>query len=258
VRAELSPSSSDKARLRAALGLSSGTLASAAAGAPLASVGAARPALQATPALTRRAALLASGKLGISLGALLFAAGVGMGLLWRGTGGDAVELAVSSPSRGSAAVPAASEPAAAAPAATSPREPAAESSEAEPVAARPAGAPRAAAHRARAQAAPAAPLPEAADPLTQELALLRRVERALRASDPALAVALLAELDRRFPHTRLGEEREAARTMADCRRHEPGAVLPARAFLQAHPASVYSERVRSACGLETHTNDSAR
>jgi hypothetical protein len=103
-------------------------------------------------------------------------------------------------------------------------------------------APRATRPRAR----PRAAVPE---PLNGELALLQRVERALRKSDPALALALLTELDERFPESRLVEERLAARHMADCRLDAPDAVERARRFLDEHPASVYRQRIQLACAL---------
>jgi hypothetical protein len=82
-----------------------------------------------------------------------------------------------------------------------------------------------------------------------ELALLRRVERALRAHNPALALALLAELQQRFPDTRLAEEREAAHVIAACGTEEGGARLRAERFLRERGGSVYAERVREACGF---------
>jgi len=91
----------------------------------------------------------------------------------------------------------------------------------------------------------------ATNPLNDELALLRRVERALRNADPALALALLGELDERFPESRLVEERQAAKLMAHCRAGSADAVARAHAFLHDSPSSVYRQRVQSACGLET-------
>ena len=78
---------------------------------------------------------------------------------------------------------------------------------------------------------------------------VQRVERALRTGDPALALALLGELDERFPESRLVEERLAARHMADCRLEAPDAVARARRFLDEHPLSVYRQRLQLACAL---------
>jgi hypothetical protein len=91
----------------------------------------------------------------------------------------------------------------------------------------------------------------ASDDAQQELALLQRVERALRNEDAALALVLLAELEQRFPRTALGEERRAARLMSHCIQEERGAAEAARAFLKQHPASVYQNRLRSLCKITT-------
>jgi hypothetical protein len=102
------------------------------------------------------------------------------------------------------------------------------------------------AHRVEKAVRPRATRP-APNPLNDELALLRRVERALRNNEPALAVALLGELDQRFPASRLVEERLAARRIAECRLGEPGAMTRAQAFLHEHSTSVYRQRVQLAC-----------
>jgi len=91
--------------------------------------------------------------------------------------------------------------------------------------------------------------PEALRP--DELALLRRVERALRSAEPALALALLAELDERFPNSSLGEERRASNALAHCQLGDPGAAERAASFLREHGSSVYADHVRSTCGLPT-------
>jgi hypothetical protein len=83
--------------------------------------------------------------------------------------------------------------------------------------------------------------------------LLARTERAIRSGEAPLALALLGELDQKFPVPALREEREAARVLAGC--VLPGAVAddraraPAERFIGAHPASVYADRVRESCGL---------
>jgi hypothetical protein len=79
--------------------------------------------------------------------------------------------------------------------------------------------------------------------------LLRRVEKSLRAKDAALALALLGELDERFPRTALGEERLAARVIAHCTVGDGGARLRAESFLRDRPGSVYAERVQTACAV---------
>ena len=94
---------------------------------------------------------------------------------------------------------------------------------------------------------PRPPAPEQQSVPVDELALLRRVERALRAADPALALGLLAELEERFPHTSLGEERETASVMAHCGLDDAGAQQRAQRFLREQAARVYAERARAAC-----------
>lgn len=114
-------------------------------------------------------------------------------------------------------------------------------------------------------AAPPVPLPSA-KPRTQatraarpaakqsvpntELVLLQRAERAIRAGEGELALSLLAELDRQYPDTRLGEERKVARLLARCAQGDPRAQAEAARFLREQRASVYSDRVRELCELK--------
>jgi len=225
LRAELSPSSADKARLRARI------VAPALAGEAYA-----------PPApLSRWGALKAAGSVGLATGALLLGAGVGVGF-WLGR--------EASPPR--AGLPAAVEPTSARPTPAQPSEPTPLAAEQPaPTASEPLqvasskaapSEPRRGPPRARVTRKAAAP-----NPLNDELALLRRVERALRNADPELALALLGELDERFPDTPLVEERQAARLMAGCRLNDAAAVARAHAFLHDNPASVYRQRVQLAC-----------
>jgi hypothetical protein len=107
-------------------------------------------------------------------------------------------------------------------------------------------------------AGPASPPPEpseqdgAATParLREEVELLRVVDRALRANDPATAQRVLDELERRLPDGKLGEEREAARVLVACMRNQTEATRAmAQSFLARHRATVYSGRIRETCGL---------
>jgi hypothetical protein len=87
------------------------------------------------------------------------------------------------------------------------------------------------------------------DPPLDELTLLSRAERALRAGEAALALTFLDELDRRLPRSTLLEERRAARLLADCLLAVPGAPARAQQFLHQHRGSVYSDRLQSTCAL---------
>lgn len=78
---------------------------------------------------------------------------------------------------------------------------------------------------------------------------VRRKSAPLEPLHGGMPSSLLRELDERFPGSRLGEERSAARRIADCRSGEPGAREEARAFLQRHGASVYRQRIALACSL---------
>jgi len=100
-----------------------------------------------------------------------------------------------------------------------------------------------------ASGADSAPAPAPSDAFLDELALLARVDRAIRANQAELALTLLAELDSRHPRSSLIEERAAARLLADCLLAEPTARARAERFVRERAASVYVERVRIACGV---------
>jgi hypothetical protein len=82
---------------------------------------------------------------------------------------------------------------------------------------------------------------------SDELALLQRAERAVRAENSALALMLTGELDARHPRSELLEERRAIELMAHCVAHATDARPRAERFLRAHPRSVYAERVQQLC-----------
>jgi hypothetical protein len=81
----------------------------------------------------------------------------------------------------------------------------------------------------------------------EELQLLVRAERALRARHPELALSLAAELEERFPGSGLQEERRAIALLAHCQRDAVGARSLAEGFAQRYPGSVYVERIARGC-----------
>jgi hypothetical protein len=83
-----------------------------------------------------------------------------------------------------------------------------------------------------------------------ELALLQRAERAVRAENSALALMLTSELEERYPRSQLLEERNAIELMAHCVAHATDARPRAERFLRAHPRSVYAERIAALCLAE--------
>jgi len=101
--------------------------------------------------------------------------------------------------------------------------------------------------------ASAAPSANAAEnSLSEELDLLRRAERTIRAGNSLVALGLLRDLDQRFPKGQLLEERTAARVMANCQLADTDtARAQGNAYLIAHSQSVYADRVRSICQLDS-------
>jgi hypothetical protein len=84
--------------------------------------------------------------------------------------------------------------------------------------------------------------------LDAELRTLRRVERAQRAGNPRLALALLDELDLEQPRGQLMEERAAARAVAECQStFGPARSVVAGRFRERYGSSVYLPRVEAAC-----------
>ena len=105
----------------------------------------------------------------------------------------------------------------------------------------------------RGKAAPRSTPSSKANSFAQELALLQRAERALRAGEAGLSLSLVGELERRYPASTLSEERSAVRIMAECAAALPDARGRAQRFLSDRLASVYSDRVRSVCALDAAT-----
>jgi hypothetical protein len=82
---------------------------------------------------------------------------------------------------------------------------------------------------------------------SDELALLRRADRAVRAEDAALALVLVGELDARHPDSKLMEERRAIELLAYCEAGATDAKARTERFLRAHQGSVYEGRIRETC-----------
>ncbi|MEY4545739.1 MAG: hypothetical protein RL685_1934 [Pseudomonadota bacterium] len=99
-------------------------------------------------------------------------------------------------------------------------------------------------------AAPAASPSAAPSSTRDELALLQRTERAVRADNSALALVLLGELEANYPRSELLEERRALELLAHCVAHASDSLQRAERFLREHPRSVYAERIGALCQAE--------
>jgi hypothetical protein len=98
-----------------------------------------------------------------------------------------------------------------------------------------------------ASAPPRAPVPPSPE---DELVVLQRAERAVRAGNAALALALTDELGRLRPRSPLIEERRAIELMAHCEAGASDASARAERFLRDHPSSVYVGRILEECPIE--------
>lgn len=190
------------------------------------------------------ASLQATGKLGTTLaGAGLLGLGLLSGYLLRDAQQEAPPAAPVA--RSSAAMPALHPELSTAPAVTAPaREvPAA----AEPSAVRRGQRRPNAPPVQSAAASPLASAEPATAPINEELALLRRAEHAVRGGNSALALALIAELEARYPRSSLLEERRAVELLAYCGAGATDAQARAERFLREHPRSVHAGRVAAQC-----------
>jgi hypothetical protein len=87
--------------------------------------------------------------------------------------------------------------------------------------------------------------------LQHAVRLLRRARSALSKHEPELALALLDELDERFPRTLLDEERGATRVLALCAHGQLAAAEQlARRLLANHPRSIYAPRIAQSCAAK--------
>ncbi len=97
--------------------------------------------------------------------------------------------------------------------------------------------------------APVALQPKVPGTAVDELALVAKMQAALRVGDSAAALLLAAEHEQRFPRGLLVEEREGARVLARCVDGERSAnAAGGRAFLQDHPRSPLRARIVEVCG----------
>jgi hypothetical protein len=86
-----------------------------------------------------------------------------------------------------------------------------------------------------------------ADRLRQEVDLLERARKELDAGRHAAVLDLVDEHEQRFPDGAMIEERRAWRAIATCSVHRADARTHAQAFLDRHPRSSLTEKVRRAC-----------
>jgi hypothetical protein len=222
------------------------------------------------PVTSRWQALRASGVLGASVGAALLGLGIALGYLIPRTAADPLRAPARSSLPGSAPTsrtpespapaPATSQP----PASSSPSTPLPESTPesadrlqhtipsgkallAEPSSASPPRPKPSAPPRSRADSD--GPHRSSIDGAA-ELALLERAERAVRAKHPALALALIEELEQRHPRSPLQEERRSIELMAHCQAEGPGRDTAQRleSFVRRYPESAYSARIAAECG----------
>jgi hypothetical protein len=83
---------------------------------------------------------------------------------------------------------------------------------------------------------------------SEEARLLLEAHRQLALGEPAEALALLTEHERRFPTSSMRQEREAATIVANCNQGAQGdARQHWQAFVRQWPNSPFGERIRSAC-----------
>jgi hypothetical protein len=80
-----------------------------------------------------------------------------------------------------------------------------------------------------------------------ELGLVERMHAAMRAAEPAEALALCAEHAKRWPRGVFTEEREAVRAIASCALRSGDAAARAELFLSKHPRAPTAPRVAAAC-----------
>lgn len=83
-----------------------------------------------------------------------------------------------------------------------------------------------------------------------ELAMMKRIQAALRDADYSTVLELCAEHARRWPHGVFELEREGVRAIASCGDNSDDATLRAKGFLKAHPRAPVAMRVSAACAAQ--------
>jgi hypothetical protein len=96
---------------------------------------------------------------------------------------------------------------------------------------------------ARARAGKSVDAPDA----RAELALVERMQAAMRAGEASEALALCAEHSKRWPSGVFVEEREAVRAIASCTLRSDDALERAQVFLRKYPRAPMAPRVAAAC-----------
>jgi len=221
-----------KRRVWAQIGVAVGAAAGASAGAAASNAGA--TGAKAVAASAARAWLTWKG-----LAVVAVAAGVGAGAYalaraWSAPPQSSGVVQIASPTAAGSTVPAATPPADSASATPADSTPVVDVGQL-PVAAPP-------------SASGAAAAPASSGSLQDELALIRAADAALRAGNPARALALTDEHARRFPRGALSEERAGMRILALCAMGNASS-SGAAAFLASHAGSPLAPRIRTACGL---------
>jgi hypothetical protein len=79
------------------------------------------------------------------------------------------------------------------------------------------------------------------------LAMMKRIQAALRDTDFPTVLTLCAEHARRWPHGVFELEREGVRAIASCGGNSDDAALRAKRFLKAHPRAPVAMRVSASC-----------
>jgi hypothetical protein len=100
-------------------------------------------------------------------------------------------------------------------------------------------------------ARPHSPVPHDSGSVREELALLQRAERAVRAGNAALGLALIAELEVGYPRSKLLEERRAVELMGHCAAGATDSRARADRFLREQPRSIYAARIEELCSAST-------